>query len=85
MAKPNEHNPVNPKYVHMLESRDKVYSFLQQQGIINAGVGVGRNKETQDFCLIIHLENSLPPEIREKVQVYWPGTEFEVVGHATAY
>lgn len=84
MARFAKSTPPNPKYEQILESRDKVCLFLEKQGVTNAGVGVGHNKN-RDFCLVIHLENDLPIHIGEKLQELWPGTEIEVVGHANAY
>jgi hypothetical protein len=84
MARFSENTPPNPKYESILESREKVHLFLKQEGIANAGVGIGHNKN-RDLCLVIHLENELPIDVRKKLQEIWPGTEIEVVGHATAY
>jgi hypothetical protein len=84
MARFAENAPQNQKYEQILESRDKVHLFLEKQGVTNAGVGVGYNKN-RDFCLVIHLENDLPIDIGKKLQELWPGTKIEVVGHANAY
>jgi hypothetical protein len=73
------------QYEEIIEARDKVYLFLQQEGVANAGVGVGYSQNEQKPCLFIHLEHPLPYELSQKVQSNWPGTEVEVVGSAIAY
>jgi hypothetical protein len=83
MARFSEHTSPDPKYEQLLELRDKVYLFLKNEDITNAGVGVGRNNN--DFALVVHLESDLPANIRTKLQERFPGTEIEVVGQAKAY
>jgi hypothetical protein len=75
----------NQQHNHLIEARDEVYVFLKGSGIEGAGVGVGYSEDTQKPCLFIHLEKPLPPELNQKLQHYWPGTEVEVVGRAIAY
>lgn len=86
MARFAENTPPNQKYEQILEARDKVQLFLKGHGVTNPGVGVGHNKNS-DFCLVIHLENAndLPVSVEKKLQEFWPGTEIEVIGRATAY
>jgi hypothetical protein len=85
MARFPKNTPPNPKYQQILESRDKVHLLLQDEGVENAGVGVGYRENSEDLCLVIQLEKPLPPKIEEKVKDWYSDIEIEVVDSATAY
>jgi hypothetical protein len=74
-----------PKNEELIQSRDKLHSFLQQQNIINAGVGVGLSKKSQAPCLVLHLQEPLSQDQAKIVQDYCSDVEIEVVGKATTY
>jgi hypothetical protein len=84
MAK-SKRKPANQQYQDVLKARDKVNSFLQQEGVANAGVGFGFDRDTQSWRLAIHLESPLPPEITQFLQSSWPETEVRVVGPMILY
>jgi hypothetical protein len=91
MARFAEHTPPDPQYEATVKAKEEIYSFLQEKGMTNVGVGIGYNKETQKWCLAIHLQNPLPPqpdaELKKVLKGDWNGMEVRVkhVGQVIAY